>query len=124
MTDTVKSDTVRSQRKAGKPVFLSHASKDHDAAEHLAAEIEGLGIPCWMAPRDVPFGANFGVAIVDAIEAAEVFVVLLSANANSSIHVENEVERAVNYRKTIIPLRLENVKPSRAIELHISARQW
>jgi len=87
-------------------------------------EIEGLGIPCWMAPRDVPFGANFGAAIIDAIEATEVFVVLLSASANGSIHVANEIERAVNYRKAIIPLRLEKVKPSRAIELHISARQW
>jgi hypothetical protein len=79
---------------------------------------------CWIAPRDVPFGANYGKAILDAIEAAELFVVLLSASANKSIHVTNEIERAASYGKTIIPLRLENVKPSREIEFHISARQW
>jgi len=118
------SDTTPNEAQRRKLIFLSHASPDSGAAGRLAKEIEEAGFPCWMAPRDVPFGANFGEAIIDAIETTEVFVVLLSANANSSIHVSNEIERAVNYRKTIIPVRLENVRPSRANELHLSARQW
>lgn len=109
---------------ARKLIFVSYASQDREAAERLTKEVEDRGMPCWLAPRDVPFGSNFGAAIIDAIETTEVFVVLLSANANNSLHVANEIERAVNYRKTIIPLRLENVLPSRPIELHISARQW
>jgi hypothetical protein len=107
-----------------KLIFISYASPDREPAERLVREIEALGMPCWIAPRDVPSGAIYGRAILDAIEGAEVFVVLLSASANKSIHVANEIERATSYRKTIIPLRLENVKPSRDIELHISSRHW
>jgi hypothetical protein len=107
-----------------KLIFVSYSSADQNSAERLVRQIEAIGIPCWMAPRDVPFGANYGKAILDAIESAEVVVVLLSANANKSIHVANEIERAASYRKTIVPLRLENVRPSREIELHISSRQW
>jgi hypothetical protein len=122
-------DQVESESRGGSPlnrklIFLSYASPDRGAAERLAGEIEAVGISCWMAPRDVPFGSNYAKAILDAIEAAEAFVVLLSSSANRSTHVANEIERAVNYQKTIVPLRLENVKPSREIELHISARQW
>jgi hypothetical protein len=105
-------------------VFISYSSRDREPAERLVAEIESIGIPCWMAPRDIPSGASYGKEIVDALEAAEIFVVLLSTHSNSSIHVANEIERAVNYQKMIVPLRLENVAPSREIELHISARQW
>ena len=77
---------------------------------------------CWMAPRDVPGGANWRKTILDAIETAEIFVVLLSSGANRSVHMANEIDRAASYRKTIVPLRIENVMPSREIELHISAR--
>jgi hypothetical protein len=107
-----------------KLIFISYASQDVEAAKQVVAETEALGIPCWMAPRDVSFGSNYGKAIVDAIEAAEVFILLLSASANKSIHVAHEVERAVNYHKLIVPLRLENVEPCRDIELHIAGRQW
>jgi hypothetical protein len=107
-----------------KLIFVSYASQDAEAARQVVTETEAHGIPCWMAPRDVQIGSNYGGAIVDAIEAAEVFVLLLSASANGSIHVAHEVERAVNYHKLIVPLRLENVEPCREIELHLAGRQW
>jgi hypothetical protein len=69
-------------------------------------------------------GSNYAESIVDAIERAEVMILLLSEHANASPHVANEIERAVNYRKPIIPVRLADVKPSRSIELHVSTRQW
>ena len=51
-------------------------------------------------------------------------ILLLSAAANRSPHVANEIERAVNYRKDIVPIRIEEVPPARSIELHLSSRQW
>jgi len=124
MTSSSEAGAPDAQRPARKLIFVSHSSLDREAAERLVTDIEKFGMPCWMAPRDIPFGSNYGAAIVDAIEKTEVFIVLLSANANNSPHVANEIERAVNYRKTIIPLRLEDVRASKAIELHISTHHW
>jgi hypothetical protein len=101
-------------------IFLSHASADSDSARELVSKIEAQGIPCWIAPRDIAPGANFSKAIVEAIEMAEIFVVLLSESANQSEYVANEIKSAASYRKRIVPLRIENVIPSREIELQIS----
>ena len=78
-----------------------------------------------MAPCGVPGGANWGKTILDAIAGGgSLCRSPFYPGANKSIHVANEIERAASYRKTIVPLRIENVMPSREIELHISARHW
>jgi hypothetical protein len=108
-----QTDEVKGGRSENKLVFVSYASADQTMATALVEEVERRGIPCWMAPRDVPFGSNYGAAIVEAIECAEVMLALLSANANNSIHVANEIERAVSYRKPVIPVR-PDLPPLRA----------
>lgn len=105
-------------------VFVSYANPDRKQVDQIVRRIEEAGIKCWTAPRDVPPGSNYAVAILDAIERTQMTVLLLSAHANNSPHVANEIERAVNYRKPIVPVRLADVRPARPIELHISARQW
>jgi serine/threonine protein kinase/formylglycine-generating enzyme required for sulfatase activity len=107
-----------------KTVFISHASQDHEAAQALCRRLEARAIACWIAPRDVPPGADFGEVIVRAIEAAPVTLLLLSAHANASIHVRHEVERATSKGKRLIPVRLEAVAPAKALELHVAAAQW
>jgi serine/threonine protein kinase len=107
-----------------KDAFLSHASQDRAAAESLCRHLEQRGIRCWIAPRDVPLGADYGAAIIRAIEAAPVTVLLLSRHANNSVHVLHEVERAASKRKRLVPVRLEDVQPSESLELFLSSRQW
>src|SRR5947209_7320640 len=113
-----------SQPPMRKLVFISYAHEDRTKAEELAAEVEKAHIPCWIAPRDVPFGANYAEAILDAIDTADVVVILLSSHANSSIFVAKEIERAVTYRKHILPVRLENIEPARRLEFHLADVQW
>ncbi|MBX3687117.1 MAG: hypothetical protein KF909_13335 [Rhodocyclaceae bacterium] len=52
------------------------------------------------------------------------FVLLLSREANDSAFVRREVERAASKGKPVLPVRLEEVTPSRALELFISSEQW
>ena len=51
-------------------------------------------------------------------------VLLLSGHANQSAFVNKEVERAISKGKVVIPLRIQDVQPSRALELFISSTQW
>jgi hypothetical protein len=62
-------------------VFLSHSSKDKTVADAVCATLEGHSIRCWVAPRDIPAGANWGESIIDAITASKVMVVILSSDS-------------------------------------------
>jgi hypothetical protein len=104
--------------------FISHASDDRAAAEKICRVLEADGISCWIAPRDVALGRDYAEQILDGIESTRVMVLLLSSGANASSHVKNEVERAISKGKVVIPFRIENVQPSRSLELFVSRSQW
>ena len=108
----------------GKDAFLSYATADKEAAYRLCGLLEEQGIGCWIAPRDVTPGGDYGEAIIRAIEGTKATLLLLSAQANASIHVTHEVERATSKRKRVIPVRLEDVLPSPSLELHLATAQW
>lgn len=105
-------------------VFVSHASDDRGRAEALAQQLEATGHRCWIAPRDVRPGHEYGEEIVRGIENSKCVVLLLSGPANDSTFVRREIERAVSKGKPIFPLRLTDVSPSAALELFISSVQW
>lgn len=104
-------------------LFISYASKDKTAADAICTALESRGILCWMAPRNIPHG-DWGEAIIDAINASKVMVLVLSSHANQSSHIKREVERAVAKGLTIIPVRIEEVVPERALEYFISSVHW
>lgn len=74
-----------------------------------------------MAPRDVLPGRDYGEQIIEAIEAAAVTLLVLSEHANASRHVRNEIERAVAKAKAVLPVRIREVLPSKALELFVSS---
>ena len=101
-------------------VFISHSSADRAIAEQICSFLEGHGLPCWVAPRDVTPGKNYGAAILDAIDECSVFLLILSSESNKSGQVVREVERAASSNSTIIPFRVEDVQPSRNLEFYVS----
>lgn len=105
-------------------VFISYCREDKGVAEAVVARLESAGLGCWIAPRNVRPGENWGGAIIKAITGARVMVLIFSRHTNDSPHVMNEIERAVSRRVTIIPFRLEEVKPSEDLELFISSCHW
>jgi hypothetical protein len=104
--------------------FISHSSRDGDAAFALVDALEATGLRVWIAPRDIPAGSTFSGAIVEGIEQSACFVLLLSGAANVSPNVLSEVEKAATLGKPIFPVRLEDVQPSRDLELYIKMIQW
>jgi adenylate cyclase len=105
-------------------VFLSYAAADKAAALTVLQGLEGNGIRCWIAPRDVTAGSEYGQEIVDAIKACRILVVIFSSNANISPHVRREVERAVSAQRIIVPFRIENIVPTGAMEYALSNTHW
>jgi hypothetical protein len=105
-------------------VFVSYATPDREAAFRIAEQLEAQGASCWIAPRDVPPGAEYGQAIIDGIEGAKALVLVFSEAANDSQFVRREVERAVSKTKPVFPVRVREAQPSGALEFFIASAQW
>ena len=90
-------------------VFVSYSSDDKPTAESVCATLENKGIRCWMAPRDVLPGVDWGGAIIDAINASHVMVLVYSAKANDSPQIQRPVERAGNRGLTFIQFSIDDV---------------
>jgi hypothetical protein len=105
-------------------VFISYSTKDKTIADAACAALEAARIRCWIAPRDIRPGVEWGAAIVDAIDRCRVMVLIFSSNANASPQIRNELVQAVNRGVPIIPLRVESVSPSKSLAFYMAAVHW
>jgi tetratricopeptide (TPR) repeat protein len=104
--------------------FISYSHKDKTTADATCAALEAAGIRCWIAPRDIVSGMDWGEAIIDAIMGARIMVLIFSGSSNISPQVKREVERAVHRGIPVIPLRLEEVPMSKSLEYFLSTSHW
>jgi len=108
----------------GHDVFISYSNKDKVVADAVCAELERKKIRCWIAPRDINPGEEWGESIIEAINSSRVMVLVFSSSANESPQIRREVERAVNKGVIIVPFRIEDVIPTRSLEYFIGAVHW
>lgn len=105
-------------------VFISYSSKDKATADAVCNRLETNGIRCWIAPRDIPFGADFPEEIVKAISASRVMVLVFSSNTNNTAQVVREVGCAADHDVIIVPFRIEDVTPSIKLEFFLGVIHW
>jgi len=105
-------------------VFISHASANFALADEIRELLEVRGIPCWIAPRDIPGTQTYFEEIVHGIKECAVTLLLLTDESNKSEAVAREIERSFAYQKPILPLRLKSIKPSSKLEFIVASCQW
>src|SRR5215831_2119540 len=105
-------------------VFISHSTEDKTAADAVCAILEKNGVRCWIAPRDIMPGADWGESIVNAIRTSRVLLLLFSTNANKSRQIKREVEIAADGNVTIVPLRIENILPTESFKYFLGNIHW
>ena len=105
-------------------VFISHSKKDKTVADAVCGTLEKQGIRCWIAPRDVSPGQSWPAAIVEAISNSKVFVLVFSDGSNQSKQVVKEVGEAFDNGIPIVPLRIDDVKPSQEMGYYIKSIHW
>jgi predicted RNA-binding Zn-ribbon protein involved in translation (DUF1610 family) len=115
---------ISDQRLQDHDVFISYSAEDKSTADAVRMTLEKKGIRCWIAPRDILPGADWGEAIIDAIERGRLMVLVLSADANKSPQVKREVERAVSKGVSIVPVRIDDGALSKSMEYFLSAQHW
>jgi TIR domain len=105
-------------------VFISYPHQNKAVADASCAALEAEGIRCWIAPRDVPPGAQWAASIVEAIDACRVMVLIFSAYTNQSRQVHREVQQAFDAEKPVIPFRIENIAPERTLRYYMGSVHW
>ena len=90
--------------KAEPYVFITHSSKDKKTAIRIRDYLEKNGIICWMAPRDIPVGAEWAKGILEGINNASAMLLVFSSNSNDSPQVRREIERAIHNNIPIFPV--------------------
>jgi uncharacterized repeat protein (TIGR01451 family) len=107
-----------------KTAFISYGQNDKRVADSVCAALEAEDVTCWIAPRDIAPGDTWANAIVDAINGAEVMVLILSEHSNRSPHVAREVDRAIHQKAPIFLFRTERLALSGELQYYLATHQY
>lgn len=88
-------------------VFISYSHKDKEYASQLYDSIVKRELPVWIDNR-IDYGGKWLEIIQEQLDSCSVFVVVMTSQALKSVWVQNEVLRALDKQKKIIPLLLED----------------
>jgi len=105
-------------------VFISYAAEDKALADMICAVVERQNVRCWIAPRDIPPGADWRESILSAIRGSRAMVLVFSAHANASKHVNREVECGIEAGIPVVPYRTQDVMPSGSLEYSLLGVHW
>lgn len=91
------------------PVFISYSRQDVAAAEEIVQQLRAQRIAVYRDERHIPGGASWRDELVAAIKSCQVVLVLVTRNSAASKEVPTELDIAKQAKKTLIPLRLEEI---------------
>jgi hypothetical protein len=100
-------------------IFISYSRNDKEFVQRLFQALEDKGRNPWVDWEGIPPSAKWLREIFEAIDKAEAFLFILSSNSVASRVCNQEVERALESGKRIIPvvckdIDAENVRPELA----------
>ncbi len=105
-------------------IFISHSSKDFEFANQLCTVFEQNDLPCWIAPRDIPYGTMWSEEITRAIEQSRLMIFIFSEHSNKTAQTIREINLAEQQQIPIIAVKLTDVEYNRALKYYMSIYQW
>jgi hypothetical protein len=108
----------------GFDVFISYPNQEKATADAVCAALEATKVRCWIAPRDVTPSMDWATAIVEAIDNCRLMVLIFSSRTNESRQVHREVQRAFDQEKPVVPFRIENTAPQKALAYYMTSVHW
>ncbi|MGK5680228.1 TIR domain-containing protein [Actinoplanes sp. URMC 104] len=87
-------------------VFISYSRCDELYVDRLAEWLTEAGVPVWLDRQRLEVGDRWAHELRDRIDDCAVLLVVMSPAAEASIYVGNEVQRARDRAKPILPLLL------------------
>lgn len=101
-------------------VFVSHAKNDKNFAKKIVSKLESSGIKCFVSSRDKSSG---GINLI--IEKSNIFILILSKNAQTSREVVEQLKIAVDNNCHIIPVKTEKIDTDNiGIQYFLHTLEW
>lgn len=97
-------------------IFISYSRKDYKEIYAICDLLNKMKIPYWIDVDGSYSGENFKAVIVDAIEKSDIVLFISSVNSNASNNVAKEISIADKFKKTILPVRIDEAPYSSVIE--------
>ena len=88
-------------------IFISYSRKDIDFARKLAGDMEKASYDVWWDITDLRGGDDWVRTLPAAIQASEIFIIVLTPNSIASEWVQKEYTQALTLRKKIVPIMFE-----------------
>lgn len=87
-------------------VFVSYSDKDRLTVSGICSYLEGKGLRCFVAYRDIPKAVIWAGAITEAIHNCKIMVIVYSENFNQSKEVDREIQLCSDFEKPMLIFRL------------------
>src|SRR5262249_61595355 len=89
-------------------VFSSYSRADAEFALQRATDLRSAGVDLWIDQLDIPAGAQWDIAVEEALKQCPCLLVILSPMSAASQNVMDEVSFAIERNKRILPVLYRN----------------
>lgn len=108
---------------ATQEVFISYSRVDSDFARRLNDALQQQGKTTWFDQESIASGADFQQEIERGIENSANFLFIISPSSVKSPYCANEVERAAELNRRIVPV-LYRAVPTSDVHPKLASVQW
>ena len=104
-------------------IFISYSRRDSEQALSLAERLRSAGMNVWIDQHGIEAATSWSKEIVDAIESASAFIILLSHSSLASDNVVKELSIASESKRPILPIELEAITLSSEFKYQLAGLQ-
>ncbi|HEX2992530.1 MAG TPA: toll/interleukin-1 receptor domain-containing protein [Anaerolineales bacterium] len=87
-----------------KDIFISYSRRDQEFVTRLASDLHEKVAGVWFDHATIQLGQKWHDEIMEGIQECKAFVLILSPDSMQSRHVREEVNKALELGKTIVPV--------------------
>ena len=105
-------------------IFISYSRRDTEFVLRLASDLHDKVAGVWFDQSTIQVGQKWRDEIMDGVRECKVFVLVLSPDAAESQYVREEVNKALELGKTIIPILYRPVKLTGQLQALVAETQY
>ena len=105
-------------------VFISYSRKDSETVDRIVARLHAENFTVWIDREEIHGGDLWREAIVEAVDNAYVFLLMLSPYSVESDNVRKEVDLAEGAGKALLPLLLAQSQLPARLRYQLAGIQW
>ena len=105
-------------------ILISYSNDSKKTAIKISNKLETFGHKCWIEPRDIPGNTNRRKAINEAINEAELVLMIFSSQSDKSEDIMQQYDWAFEAEVPIVPFVVSDVSLSVSMQHFLNTHDW